>query len=435
MNSRVSSSVGSSELRQRRPIVEDVARVSATNEDTDCASDSFQVTQQVIRRVEVIRIQPKRQYMRTCAGVFIGIIYIVFLVLFNPLTFRYWIKHMFPTFSSKNSLSYGHCATSQTTRLVFVRIPKTASTSILRLLEKQSTIVNLGELEGEIVSSIAVNLSNATEGWYVKRQIQGYHDPASLGVVRSRFYQHAVKKILHPPSPHKPRHLFQGHFHVVENWKNLIETWNPPGKQGILKSLIPQGLQHLYGINDPKLDEIPQFTFMRHPVERYASMYHYDRHATRTVQWRNHYAQTHHGNLTLNQCLKNEDCIDANQVLKWCNLQTQVLCGTGTECEPPHTPQALLKAKRHMERSMMLVGVLERLHESLELLSSLAPQYFAFHANSQIPHVRISLNMEPLTAQSKEILNKYCRNDLQLYHHANDLLNLQHYRVCRTESP
>ena len=102
-------------------------------------------------------------------------------------------------------------------------------------------------------------------------------------------------------------------------------------------------------------------------------MYHYDRHGARNDAWR-HVFRENCGNATLQECLQQDVCITTqNDFSRWCNLQTELLCGP--DCLRGDSQEALNQAKQNLKKNFLFVGITERLEESLQLISRIVPFY------------------------------------------------------------
>ena len=188
--------------------------------------------------------------------------------------------------------------------------------------------------------------------------------------------------------------------------------------------------RYLYGRQYPLAPlRMAQFTMLRHPEQRLSSMYYYDRTAARQAPWRKEFVALK-GNLTWNQCWDDEDCWTRNDFSKWCNLQTELLCGT--DCERGDSELALSKAKATVS-SMAAVGITERFDESLQLLSVVFPTFLpplaletALQYDQPLPRKKTSSvdRRERILSQdeARDRLNHVCRFDLELYDFATALL-------------
>ena len=61
---------------------------------------------------------------------------------------------------------------------------------------------------------------------------------------------------------------------------------------------------------------------------------------------------------TLQACLLDPACVEANELERWCSAQTETLCGTDEACYRPLQPAALERAKANLRREFALVGAL-----------------------------------------------------------------------------
>jgi hypothetical protein len=394
---------GSSGLRQRRQPKSLSATASRGKQDPS-TSDLSTAT----------KANQKRSRRDHALFAAIVVFYIPFIVVINPLTFpRIWARY-YP------SPCQGICQVDNTnpalgpidtTRLVFLRIPKTASTTLIELFANQTKAtkaVDLGELE-DVVSSIPY--------LGAKKSDRGFHNPETRSKRMRDFYRGAARSILFPKFGTKKRIFFEGHMHYF-NFTQFAPIYYPNSTK---MRLLPDWLLDLYSYQYPKAPLIiPQFTFLRQPQERLASMYHYDRTATRNQAWRDVFVQRY-GNQTINECLENATCVQQNDLQRWCNLQTELLCGV--ECPRGDSEDALQQAKQVMSQ-LLMVGLTERLDDSLKLLTRLVPTYLE-NIPERVPRSKVTTDKEPLSEASKLVLKDMCRYDQALYDHAEDLLSLR----------
>ena len=116
----------------------------------------------------------------------------------------------------------------------------------------------------------------------------------------------------------RDRLIFDGHFRYY-NWiqqgpKLLLSLSSSLG----WKEHLPSFIQELYNIQSiTRIQEeeeqkygggIPTISMVRHPYERLASMYHYDRTKARNIYWRKDFISKR-GNATLQECLLNSTCV------------------------------------------------------------------------------------------------------------------------------
>jgi hypothetical protein len=346
-------------------------------------------------------------------------IYFPMLAVVNPTTFPKWIGKLYPPVCEgicEVTVTEGDfCSPLDTDRLVFVRIPKTASSSLLQLFAEQrrkaTAAFDLGELE-DLVSSIQVE--------DVKDQ-PGFHDPKTRQSRLREFYRDSAQSVLYPAFSNQLRTLFQGHLHYFD-FETFVPLYFPNST-----SIVPDWVLDLYNRKYPKAPlTIPQFTILRNPQRRMASMYHYDRAGARTQDWRNQFV-AQRGNETLEDCLQSSTCVADNDLARWCNLQTEILCGT--DCLRGDSESALEQAKIVIKEKFFFVGLVERLPESLKLLSHYIPTYLEDVSN--MPHVKASCRPE-LSDKSLKKLKEICRFDQELYDFADELLT-QRLQQCSIE--
>ena len=375
--------------------------------------------------------------------VFILIVYLPLLAVVNPITIQKWFSYAHYYFwnddddddriNSCNSPDSSSCCID-TDRLVFVRIPKTASTSLLELFSNNNysaTIVNLGELD-DVVSSIPlINKGAAVDN------TQGYHDPATRQSRFRQFYKKASRTILYYSSSQQQQQqqqqhnnvLFQGHLHYFdfEKYAPLYYPNTTTTTTTTTTSILPNWILNLYGRQYPQGPfDVPQFTMLRNPQLRLASMYHYDRYGARNEAWRHDFREKR-GNLTLQECLQQQSCTTQNDFAKWCNLQTEMLCGP--DCLRGDSQEALNQAKANLKTHFLFVGITERLEESLQLISRIVPSYYLPRDTTSseiLPHAKQSQRPAFVSDESSLTkLKEICRFDQELYEYANELLTKQ----------
>ncbi|KAI2497534.1 hypothetical protein MHU86_16988 [Fragilaria crotonensis] len=292
------------------------------------------------------------------------LVYFPILTLFNPITMPKWIAY----WRRNNDVITGidHCADSDASsccinvdRLVFLRIPKTASTSLLEVFRPYTTVVDVGELE-DVVSSLPITGTIAGPGG--KNMLQGYHDPTLRRQRFHDYYKRASHHVLYTPHT---KTLFEGHMGYFD-FETLAPRFYPNTTSSTTtttgRSILPDWILDLYNRKYPQAPlRIAQFTMIRHPEERLASMYHYDRYAARQEPWRRDFVKQR-GNLTWDECWQSETCPIVNDFSKWCNLQTQLLCGT--DCDRGDSELALEFAKQTLVDHLAVVGITERFEES-----------------------------------------------------------------------
>jgi Sulfotransferase family len=361
--------------------------------------------------------QHKKKASNNTLYFIILVLYAPFLAIFNPST----LPRLYATFLAPPKcigtcdLSDGSntCAIN-TDRLVYIRVPKTGSTSLLKLAHlqtKATSVIDIGELE-DLVASIPFAAA--------KKNDLGFHDP-SLKSQRIRdYYQQASRMILFPPHS-SPRTLYQGHLHVFNFTQQA-----PFVVKNRTTSLLPAWVLRLYNMEYPtkeQLQNIQYLTLLRRPMTRLSSMYYYDRHEARSSAWRKVFVEKY-GNATLEECLSSEECIHKNHLERYCNLQTEILCGVTCDAD-----NALSLAKKHLEE-MRFFGLLERMDESMQLLTKVFPTYFEF-LPEELPREKTSgrRSAPELSEGAQARLDQLCRRDMELYDFANELLT-KRIEVC-----
>ena len=244
----------------------------------------------------------------------------------------------------------------------------------------------------------------------------------------------------------RDRLIFDGHFRYY-NWiqrgpKLLLSLSSSLG----WKEHLPSFIQELYNIQSPQstiaqIQEeeqkhgggIPTISMVRHPYERLASMYNYDRTKARNIYWRKDFISKR-GNATLKECLLNSTCVEVNELKRWCNIQTEMLCGVDAECTTTTqlTKAALERAMYNIENEILFVGITERMNESVSLLEEvLLPTYL--EGLGGVGNVRENVGRknkeDSFSTEAKKVLNEICTLDLQLYKYVDRLLT-HRMRTC-----
>ncbi|KAL9180312.1 hypothetical protein ACHAXT_008282 [Thalassiosira profunda] len=326
------------------------------------------------------------------------------------------------------------CRPANPSRLALLRIPKTGSTTMVSLFDsrkgdKSTSIADLGELE-DVVASIPV------EGY--AGNAQGYHDPSpqTTHLRMISFYRDAAKRMLRSSFQGRERMVFHGHFRYYD-WAKRAPRLLPPHSNW--KESLPQFVRTLYQITPPPTTQqllenggIPTVTIVRSPIERLASMYYFDRHSTRSSEWREEFV-ARNGNATLEECLADLDCISKNELRRWCSLQTEMICGVEPECRRrPLDREALETAKNNVRDEIMFVGTTERMDESVRVLEHLLPTYL--EGLGGVGSVRekvgnVARREQTFSAKSIKVLRDICSLDIELYNYVDKLLS-ERIREC-----
>jgi len=311
------------------------------------------------------------------------------------------------------------CGPWDTNRLIYVRIPKTGSTSIHNTLLKSTQpnaipVKSLGEWF-DAVPNIVVD--------YIPPMstMEGYIDNPRKGLIpseRMKFYEPIAHKVVRPGHVYN-RSYFEGHIFHLE-WAEA---------RGVFK--YPKVLDNVPGVRDflfpiPTIEElkkIEEISFMRKPANRLTSMYNYDRTMARTQLWRENFIEKK-GDKSFEECLLDPECVQTNELRRWCSLQTEFLCGLHPDCNRPLTEKALTRAKNNVQNKILFVGLLERLPESFQILEALLPIYFEKLTEHKIPHKMRTPEYDQVSnPKAKAILKEICSLDDQLYTFVEQLMN------------
>ncbi|KAM3173880.1 hypothetical protein ACTXT7_011687 [Hymenolepis weldensis] len=140
-------------------------------------------------------------------------------------------------------------------------------------------------------------------------------------------------------------------------------------------NLIVHG--HFYHLNFHQFGhghDLVYVNILRDPLERLVSKYYFIRFGD------DHRPNTHRRRMTNDTLLHQtfDECVetqgeDCNPRLIW--VQIPFFCGTASYCRIPGNPEALETAKHRLVKDYLLVGVLEFFNEFMELLSNLLPSY------------------------------------------------------------
>ena len=381
--------------------------------------------------------------------------YIPILVIINPITVPTIYYKIFPTvcqgICSLESLDVNNklCSPVDPTKLVFMRIPKTGSSTVTSLFKSQSNIkstlsVDLGEIENLVPS---LPISNNHNG----NIPQGYYDP-SIQAIQShlvQFYKQSSLKVLTSSSSSngRDRIVFDGHFRYYNYLERGYKYVSPIAEWRLH---LPQFIQELYHHLPTNAEfaaqnnkyGIPTISFIRQPYERLSSMYYFDRSQARNKYWRKDFIQQR-GNATLDECLTNSTCVEVNELQRWCNIQVEMLCGVFKECMETQQlgRKALEIAKRNIKDELLFVGVTERMDESVSILEKILPTYLEGISDVEIVHKNVGearrqvrqrgKGKEILSKEAKKVLKDICSLDLELYDYVDKMLT-QRVKECLT---
>ena len=385
----------------------------------------------------------------------LAVLYIPFLVVINPAT----LKNLFYIISrppcqgvctvddvakvssiDAATIPNGQCSPVDSDRLIFLRIPKTASSSVLALFEsattdKATSILDLGEVE-EYVSSIPI------EG--LSHPFKGYHDPTKTLLDLMNFFKTTTKQIMYPPFFNQAKTVYQGHFPNADFNKETKELFRRDlDNPSLIRRILPPWLQKLYGLPTMTTKQVDAattssssssimvatMTMLRNPIQRLSSMYYYDRHSTRSPKWRSEFAERY-GNATLQDCLLDTNCVEVNNLRKWCSTQVSMVCGLTCAKTKATGATALALAKQVLRDNLEFVGVSDRMDESMELMWRRFPTFLSDTRPTSLPREKFQPNKESVfTDDAMDVLNDVCRYDQELYEYANELVT-ERLREC-----
>ncbi|GBG34724.1 Heparan sulfate 2-O-sulfotransferase 1 [Hondaea fermentalgiana] len=312
-----------------------------------------------------------------------------------------------------------HCGPVDTKRLVYVRIPKTGSTTVEAIVrqlnqKKNYNRVDVGESEDAV--------HNIKTSWSVDATA-GYNDddPRRTAKRKGEFLYKVGNSVVYPPYQGRNRTFFYGHvFHL--NWEHALELPRPGYEHRIPKFILE--FLHIDRPTKEDMQDVIEFSIMRKPSERMRSMYYYVRTHARNDKWRANYIKEK-GDLSFEDCLLSPECVELNELRRFGSLQTTFLCGYADECYT-YGPAALEKALTNLREKILFVGTLERLRESLLVLEKLLPTYFEGVSElEEMPHrknyddTKRGLKLSP---EAQAVLDEIVTNDATLYKEADRLL-------------
>lgn len=176
--------------------------------------------------------------------------------------------------------------------------------------------------------------------------------------------------------------LIQGHL--------LLPEFTPP---------------RIYGLT------VQPFTFLREPVSRLISEYQF----LRTWEKNHLYTYLHQNNITFGQYISSTE-----KILRYRGKNMMTRCISGEDFPLDKYPyKALAKAKRHLEKVFVFVGIQERFVESLVLLGEVMQLQTLFHEkrNALTEHSKVEI------AEADKLLAKEMNKaDADLYDFACNLL-------------
>jgi len=314
------------------------------------------------------------------------------------------------------------CGPTDTDRVVYLRIPKTGSSTVEAVIKTWAKRKHFSTVYFEEDNEIVETINSTVDG---KDGRKGYldKDPQREKAKRAALYRKIVENVLWPPWQGTRKNVFYGHIMRVE-WTDFAGM---PGRN--FAEMIPEWIKrrlHVNRASAEELSDIEHFTIVRDPRRRLQSMYYFSRTNSRTKAWREQFLALR-GNMTFEECLLDPDCVEQNELRRRCNVQTEILCGVHEDCARPLGGKALELAKSQVENNFVLVGTTERMHDSLRLLERILPTYF--EGLSENLDLLPELNKTPMKSQEIEysaaaeaVLQDLCSVDLKLYEFVDALL-------------
>mmetsp|Transcript_14116 Transcript_14116/g.27407 ORF Transcript_14116/g.27407 Transcript_14116/m.27407 type:complete len:427 (-) Transcript_14116:131-1411(-) len=343
-----------------------------------------------------------------------ALLLMAFTMVVNPMTlghFGYFVQDCegkcFVTAEEDNR----RCGPTDTTRLIYTRIPKTGSTTVYDILHSLNRRKNFNTVKlGEFDLAVQTVDSKTNAG------TAGYNDPNIQRATANRFkfLKDNGEAVVFPPYAGRNRTFFEGHvFHL--NWPMAL-LMPPP----FWYKLVPEPILEYLHLEKPSkkvMENTIEFSVVRKPQDRLRSMYYYARLHARSETWRQAYREQF-GELEFDECVLDPVCAEKNELRRWCSLQTQFLCGYDKECESP-SDAMLETALKNLNDNIFIVGTTERLTDFIELMEKLLPTYFegatelAKVTNSkQYTDTRRELKF---SSEVQAVLDDVCELDNKLY--------------------
>jgi hypothetical protein len=182
--------------------------------------------------------------------------------------------------------------------------------------------------------------------------------------------------------------------------------------------------------------------FVRHPVDRVISWYYYKRSPWHIVQvdkttnvtnLHDRAPPLQELKMTFEECVRSGyyECVyNKGQGIYSSYFggshysQIAFFCGNGPECDGFETPEALAKAKDNVEKYFAVVGVLEDMDRSLELLENYVPRFFR-DARS------VYKELMRATHVNKNIFKPKTPSDIRQSLMANFSMEIEFYEYCK----
>lgn len=194
--------------------------------------------------------------------------------------------------------------------------------------------------------------------------------------------------------------------------------------------------RHVFFINFTRFGATPPvyINIIREPVERIISSFFYRRMAAKL---NNKTSRVRPSAYWLNK--KFEHCVltpDPECTFieghNYSVLQLPYFCGQEPHCQLLNDPSALEQAKRNIEESYAVVGVLEQMNITLQVLEAKLPRFFggAFKIYHSLGvHRNRNLNKEHVSEEVKDLLKANLTAEYELYHFVLQRLYNQHRQL------
>ncbi|XP_071818563.1 uronyl 2-sulfotransferase-like isoform X2 [Apostichopus japonicus] len=278
-----------------------------------------------------------------------------------------------PNNTPDTSYLYGKCITGRNHILLYNRVPKCGSRTLLSLTD------TLAERYGyRKPAEIIVSRSK----WQNKNMEVPYHD-----IVRKRLRNAPVTSVIH------------GHIYFIDFSRDKLVL---PHKRPIYLNLI----------RDPFDRLVSQYYFVRFGDGKFTNL-------------KQLHKMTHprHINESFNDCVERDrpECIGPYVQ----SLMVNYFCGYGPECQQP-TEGALEKAKQNVDK-YVVVGVVEEYEDFLKVLEKLLPDFFGgilkeFKTSTERRREKKmkAKKKSPVTPEVKERITALLELDYKFYNHTRE---------------
>ncbi|XP_068245565.1 heparan sulfate 2-O-sulfotransferase pipe-like [Palaemon carinicauda] len=165
-----------------------------------------------------------------------------------------------------------------------------------------------------------------------------------------------------------------------------------------------------FNLDGFKEGEAAWMNLVRDPVERFISRFYYKQQNEATEVIKN-----------LDSCVDTNvsECIPAT--INYTESQISYFCGHELQCLTLEDGWALQKAKANVEKFYSVVGILEDLHTTFQVLQHVLPDFFTnyqftFHGIGRIVANKRSENFQPPVSNvTKKFLRSYLREEIEFY--------------------